>query len=237
MVDPAGDPLSAPAAPRCPWCSAELPAGDVKTCPSCKANLAGETEAQLPGLTALDLERLAFRKATSPKKSRLMSWISGDSDYEDATAPPAQPGSLEPPPFEVRREMLRIEMAALIADLTAEAGAMAADEADAKGTDPVAAAAAIQAEIDAAGRAEQILVEIDGPPVAAAAPESEPSTGAADEPAPKPARTRRPSRPTRTPKANRSDAAGEPSDPPAAAEASDPTDTPSVRPDPETAPS
>ncbi len=127
-------------------------------------------------------------------------------------------------------------MAALIADLTAEAGAMAADEADAKGTDPVAAAAAIQAEIDAASRAEQILVETDGPTVAAAAPDSEPSTGAADEPAPKPARTRRPSRPTRAPKANRS-AAGEPSDPPAAAEASDPTDAQSVTPDPETAPS
>ena len=123
MVDPAGDPSSAPVAPRCPWCSAELPAGEVKTCPSCKANLAAETEAQLPGLTALDLERLAFRRATAPKKSRLMSWISGDSDYENATDPVAQPGSLDPPPFEVRREMLRIEMAALIADLTAEAGA------------------------------------------------------------------------------------------------------------------
>jgi len=191
MVDSTDDPSSAPAAPRCPWCSAELPASDVKTCPSCKANLTADTEVQLPGLTALDLERLAFRRATAPKKSRLMSWISGDSDYENATDPVAQPGSLDPPPFEVRREMLRIEMAALIADLTAEAGAMAADEANAHGSDPVAAAAAIQAEIDAATRAEQVLADAGE---AVAPVDASPGVAPAaitDEVTPKPARGRR----------------------------------------------
>ena len=159
MTDPtAGVDEPTPGA-HCPWCSAELPDADAKTCPSCNANLSGEVEATVPGLTAIDLERLAFRRSTAPKKSRLMSWISGDSDYEDATDPVAPPGSLDLPPLEVRREMLRIEMAARIADLTAEAEALAADEADAKGADPVAAAAAIQAEIDAAARAQSLEVE------------------------------------------------------------------------------
>jgi hypothetical protein len=202
MVDSTDDPSSAPAAPRCPWCSAELPAADVRVCPSCTANLTTDTEVQLPGLTALDLERLAFRRATAPKKSRLMSWISGDSDYENANDPVAQPGSLEPPPFEVRREMLRIEMAALIADLTAEAGAMAADEANAHGSDPVAAAAAIQAEIDAATRAEQVLADAGDPGDSVeASVETAPPVVVPDEAPQKPVRTRRLGRTIRRPKA------------------------------------
>ena len=56
--------------------------------------------------------------------------------------------------------MLRLEMDALIADLTAEAGALAADDADAHGTDPVAAAAALQAEIDAVRRAELVHAQL-----------------------------------------------------------------------------
>jgi hypothetical protein len=155
MADPtAGTSSAVPSAPRCPWCSAELPKAKVKTCPACHANLAGDGDAQLPGLTAIDLEKLAFRRSVTPKRSRLMSWISGDLEYEDATEPVAPPGSLEPPPFEVRREMLRLEMAALIADLTAEAGALAADEAVAHDTDPAAAAASIRTELDAATTAE-----------------------------------------------------------------------------------
>ena len=98
MADPTTDDTTTPYVPRCPWCSAELPDPDAKTCPTCNANLAGEGETQVPGLTALDLERLAFRRSTTPKKSRLLSWISGDSDYEDATDPVAAPGSLDLPP-------------------------------------------------------------------------------------------------------------------------------------------
>jgi hypothetical protein len=243
MVEPASDPLSAPNAPRCPWCSAELPASDVKTCPTCQANLTAESEAQLPGLTALDLERLAFRRATAPKKSRLMSWISGDSDYENATDPVAQPGSLDLPPFEVRREMLRLEMAARIADLTAEAGALAADQAAANGSDPVAAAAAIQAEIDAATRAEQILADVDAAPASVepstvVASPVEPSTAVAspvdvvEESAERPPRTRRLGRRLRPAKPTTPTTSAEPTDPTGIAEA-----TPSDTPGPETAPS
>ena len=156
MADPIdGASSSAPPTPHCPWCSAELPDPAAATCPSCKANLVAGPEPQVPGLTALDLERLAFRRSTTPKKSRLLSWISGDSDYEDATKPVVSPGSLAPPNADVRREMLRIETAALIADLAAEAGALATDDALALGeADPAAAAAAIQAQLDVAAMAQ-----------------------------------------------------------------------------------
>jgi len=170
MAEPTdGGAAPVPSVARCPWCSAELPKTRAKTCPSCKANLAGEPEAALPGLTAIDLEKLAFRRSVSPKRSRLMSWISGDLDYEDVGEPAAPPGSLEPPPAEVRREMLRLEMAAMIADLTAEAGALAADEAVARGSDPVAAAEAIQAEVDATARSAE-LEAADAEPAAPALP-------------------------------------------------------------------
>ena len=88
MAEPTDDPSStAPPEPRCPWCSAELADPDAKVCPSCQANLVGELDKQLPGLTAVDLEKLAFRRTLPQKKSRIMSWISGDLDYEeDSTA-------------------------------------------------------------------------------------------------------------------------------------------------------
>lgn len=183
MADPnLGDSSGAPGA-RCPWCSGALSDPDAKTCPTCGANLASEADAQLPGLTAIDLEKLAFRRTVAPRRNRLMSWISGDLDYEDAADPVAPPGSLEPPPFEVRREMLRLEMAAMIADLTAEAGALAADEAVAQGTDPAAAAAAIQAEVDAASRAEELNTDGAFPAGAAAEAGTSTTEAVAQEPA------------------------------------------------------
>ncbi len=68
----------------------------------------------------------------------------------------------EPPPLEVRREMLRLEMAALAADLTAEAGSLAADEAieAIERGDEAEARADIRAEIDAV-EATEALVEAD----------------------------------------------------------------------------
>ncbi len=166
MAEPTDDvPSTTPSASRCPWCSAELPDPGAKTCPSCQANLVGEVDKQLPGLTAVDLEKLAFRRALPQKKSRIMSWISGDLDYEDATEPIAPPGSLDRPPIEVRREMLRLERAALIADLTAEAGSITADMVMAQEKDPTAAAAAIQAHLDDAAAAEAMDagVRVDDP--------------------------------------------------------------------------
>lgn len=127
MVDDAMPPAAAPA-PRCMWCSAILPDPNVATCPSCGAALIEETDTQVPGVTAIDAEAIvrAGREQRTKSRSRLMSWISGEYEADEEPAPP---GSLAPPPLEVRREMLRLELAAQVANLQAEAEAIAADAA------------------------------------------------------------------------------------------------------------
>jgi hypothetical protein len=91
--------------------------------------LSATGEPNVPGVTAIDIERIALRRSGSPKKSRLMSWISGEVDDEGARGPSATPGSVAPPTLEVRQEMIRLELEATLANLTAEAGALAAEEA------------------------------------------------------------------------------------------------------------
>lgn len=111
------------------WCSAELPSDSEVTCPSCGATLIGDGDNAVPGVTAIDAEAIVrgARAARTKPRSRLMSWISGE--YDDDADKPAPPGSLSPPPPEVRREMLRLELEAQVANLQAEAGAMAAEAA------------------------------------------------------------------------------------------------------------
>jgi len=131
------------------WCSAVLPSAHETTCPSCGATLVGEGESAVPGLTAIDADAI-LRNARSAGKSkprgRLLSWISGEYEPEDAASAPA-PGSLAPPPAEVRREMLRLELEAQVANAQAEVEALAADAAVEGGTslaafaEPPAAAA------------------------------------------------------------------------------------------------
>ena len=128
MLDDATTGASA-SLPRCMWCSAELPSDNEVTCPSCGATLIGEGDTQLPGVTAIDAEAIvrAGRPIKTSSRSRLMSWISGD--YDDDADKPAPPGSLSPPPPEVRREILRLELEAQVANLQAEADSMAAEAA------------------------------------------------------------------------------------------------------------
>jgi hypothetical protein len=122
--------------PRCTWCSAVLPPNHTaSTCPSCGATLKGEGEAAVPGLTAIDADAILrnARGTNKPKsRSRLLGWISGD--YESEGTEGAAPGSLSPPPVEVRREMLRLELEAQVANAQAEVEAMAADAAIESGT-------------------------------------------------------------------------------------------------------
>jgi hypothetical protein len=111
----------------CPWCSATY-AGDPDTCPSCGAALAVDptTDPALPGLTAIDTAAIVRAKAPVARpRNRLLSWISGD--YPDETATVAEAGALAPPDQEVRREMLRLELEAEVANLQAEADALRAE--------------------------------------------------------------------------------------------------------------
>jgi hypothetical protein len=122
-------------APRCTWCSAVLPPDHGPTCPSCGATLIGEGDTAVPGLTALDADAILRNARTGGKpksRGRLLSWISGDYPNEEGSD--AAPGSLSPPPVEVRREMLRLELEAQVANAQAEVEAMAADAAIETGT-------------------------------------------------------------------------------------------------------
>jgi hypothetical protein len=117
-------------APHCNWCSAPLPSDHEEICPSCGATLLGDGDTSVPGLTAIDAEAIlrSARAAKAKPRSRLLGWISGESD-DDAGATTASPGSLAPPPADVRREMLRLELQAQVANAQAEVESMAADEA------------------------------------------------------------------------------------------------------------
>lgn len=129
MLDDATAGTSTPT-PHCMWCSAELPSNHETVCPSCGATLVGDGETQVPGLTAIDAEAILrnARAAKTKPRSRIMSWISGEYD-EDATDAAAAPGSLSPPPAAVRREILRLELEAQVANAQAEVESMQADAA------------------------------------------------------------------------------------------------------------
>ena len=115
---------------HCPWCSASLPSTDLETCPSCKATLTSTSsgEAALPGVTAIDHEAL-LRTNREPRqpRNRILSWLSGE--YVDEGDVPTQPEAIAPPDLAVRREILRLEIEAEIADKQAEADSIMADAA------------------------------------------------------------------------------------------------------------
>jgi hypothetical protein len=135
----------------CPWCSASYN-GDPETCPSCGAALAVDpaTDTSLPGLTAIDAAAIVRAKTPVARpRNRILSWISGE--YPDEVPSATEAGALAPPDAEVRREMLRLELEAEVANLQAEADSLLA-EATVEGRVPEEAPAA--AVIDAALEAE-----------------------------------------------------------------------------------
>jgi hypothetical protein len=102
----------------CPWCSATVSATAV-TCPSCGASLRDEADGEIAGVTQIDPEAVARVRRIKPR--RLTSWLTGDGSVDDESG-----GTVEPPTEEVRREMLRIELAAIDAEIEAKAQQVAA---------------------------------------------------------------------------------------------------------------
>lgn len=143
----------AASAPACPWCSTPLPAADAVTCPNCGAQLISESDAQVPGVTAIDAEAIvrAARNPAPQRRSRLLAWISGEYDGETEAPPP--PGSVAPPDNAVRREMLRLELEAEVRNLQAEAG-LALSEAEVQARDEATAAAVEPSDAGNAGTDE-----------------------------------------------------------------------------------
>lgn len=127
------------AASICPWCSAPY-MGDPEDCPSCGATLSPDPaiDPSLPGLTAIDTAAIVrSRTPVNKPRNRLLSWISGEYPDEGISAKDA--AAIAPPDQAVRREILRLELEAEVANLQAEADAILA-EAAVEGRVPASAA-------------------------------------------------------------------------------------------------
>jgi hypothetical protein len=104
----------------CPWCSATVTT-QAATCPSCGASLREAAEGDILGVTQIDPSAVSRIRRVKPR--RITSWLTGDSPVEDEETG----GKIEPPSAEVRREMLKLELAAIDAELEAKAAQAAAN--------------------------------------------------------------------------------------------------------------
>ncbi len=111
--------------PHCPWCSAILSSADDSRCPSCNAALRDTADKELPGVTSIDHEAILRSRMPVPKPSGFMGWLSGG--YQDAPEPPPAPHTFSPPDTEVKREMLRMELAAIEARMEAQRAELEAE--------------------------------------------------------------------------------------------------------------
>jgi hypothetical protein len=125
---PASSPSAAPGL-RCPWCSTPVESLEDATCGACGATLHGDPDIEIPGVTAIDGQHAAqAAQAAAPRKVR-RSFGSLFVGRDDQIPPPSQAElpALAPPDEEVRREMLRLQLDAELADLAARAAAIAAE--------------------------------------------------------------------------------------------------------------
>jgi zinc ribbon protein len=97
----------------CPWCSAKVSA-TAATCPSCGASLREAADGEILGVTQTD--PAAVSRASRIKPGRLATWLGADSTDDT----PVLGGHVEPPSKEVREEMLRLELAAIDAEIEAK---------------------------------------------------------------------------------------------------------------------
>ncbi|MBI2763938.1 MAG: hypothetical protein HYX54_09360 [Chloroflexi bacterium] len=104
--------------PRCPWCSAILSSADDARCPSCSAALRDAADKELPGVTAIDHEAILRSRKPPAKPGGLIGWLSGS--YQEAPEASPAPETFSPPDPAVKREMLRMELAAIEARVEAQ---------------------------------------------------------------------------------------------------------------------
>jgi hypothetical protein len=103
----------------CPWCSAQLPSADVGDCPGCGARLVETGSEEIPGVTAVDPQLLRAAPAQRKVKRTFGALLIGDDEEIPAPSDAEMP-ALARPDEDVRREMLRLEIEAGLADLRAE---------------------------------------------------------------------------------------------------------------------
>ena len=97
----------------CPWCSAKVAVNTTK-CPSCGASLRDAVDREILGVTQIDPG--AVSRASRVKPGRLATWLGAESTVDSSDLG----GNVEPPSKEVREEMLRLELAAIDAEIEAK---------------------------------------------------------------------------------------------------------------------
>ena len=89
---------------------------EASRCPSCGAALRDAADGDVLGVTQIDPAALVAARASSP--GRIATWLGAESDRPTT---PSLAGKIEPPSDEVRAEMLRLELAAIDAEIEAKA--------------------------------------------------------------------------------------------------------------------
>ena len=107
----------------CAWCSATVPV-EAATCPNCGASLRDGAEGDILGVTQVD--PAAVSRAKRIRSARNIAAFLGVGDGPDEDEPI---GKVEPPSDEVRQEMLRLELAAIDAEIEAKSREAAARQA------------------------------------------------------------------------------------------------------------
>lgn len=120
------EPAAAPTAPAsvattpCPWCSAAVPES-APTCPSCGASLRDAVDGEILGVTQID--HAAVSRLARIRPGRLSTWLGAEPTADSTDLG----GKVEPPSKEVLEEMLRLELAAIDAEIEAKANRAAAE--------------------------------------------------------------------------------------------------------------
>src|SRR5512141_613881 len=160
----------------CPWCSGAL-TPDATVCPTCGANLVADGDPNVPGVTAIDAASLVRSKAPPQSRNRLLSWISGE--YQPDLPSKAESHAIAPPDDEVRREILRLELEAQVANLQAEADAIRAEAVAEGRTIDLPDLGAIAGEETGEAGAEGSADETSADETSADAPSAAPASAAA----------------------------------------------------------
>ena len=105
----------------CPWCSAKVSVS-AATCPSCGASLRDAVDEDILGVTQID--PAAVSRASRIKPGRLATLLGAESTDESTDLG----GHVEPPSKEVREEMLRLELAAIDAEIEQRKSAAEAEK-------------------------------------------------------------------------------------------------------------
>jgi hypothetical protein len=103
----------------CPWCSAPVPV-EAATCPSCGASLRDAAEGDILGVTQVDPAAVVRTKRIRSRNIAAFLGVGDGPSDEEST------GKVEPPSDAVKREMLKLELAAIDAEIEAKAKEAAA---------------------------------------------------------------------------------------------------------------